>query len=209
MSTYPSIGEQVLCRPMPEGAYERYEARPVRTLEDFQKMVALRAAVFMAEQDCPYEEEFDGNDLCATHFLVFEGTRPVGTLRIRWFADFAKLERVVLLPSQRGRPALRVILAEAFELVTRKGYRLMTAQIQARLWPVWSRTFRCKLKENRPSFWFSDYEYLEIEIPLPKHPRSLTPDIDPFTMIRPEGEWDRLGVLDQSNERAPLPEVAA
>jgi len=209
MSNRPQTGERVLCRPMPDGAFDRYKARPVRSLEDYQKMVSIRAAVFMAEQACPYEEEFDGNDLCATHFLVFDGPHAVGTLRMRWFAGFAKLERVVLLRGQRGRPALQVILAEAFEYATRKGYRLMIAQIQARLWPVWSRTFRCRLAAGRSRFWFSDFEYIEIEIPLPEHPRALTPDSDPMAMIRPEGNWDAPGVLDASVARSEKPDVAA
>ncbi|HCX10824.1 MAG TPA: GNAT family N-acetyltransferase, partial [Hyphomonas sp.] len=59
-------------------------------------MSAIRSAVFLSEQDCPYEEEFDGNDFCATHLLLKAKGRPVGTLRIRWFAEFAKLERIAL-----------------------------------------------------------------------------------------------------------------
>lgn len=203
MAERPLIGEQVLCRPVPEGAYETYRAYPVRTLEDFNKMAAVRAAVFMSEQACPYEEEFDGNDLCATHFLLEKDGRPTGTLRIRWFAGFAKLERIALLPCDRGRPGLRVLLAEAFELVARKGYRRMIGQIQARLWPVWSRTFRCERMVGRAPFWFSDFEYTEINIPIPAHPAALRPQADPYLIIRPEGDWDRAGVLDISAARAP------
>ncbi|MCB9960820.1 MAG: N-acetyltransferase [Hyphomonas sp.] len=205
----PEIGPQALCRPIPEDAWQRYAARPVRTLEDFLMMASVRAAVFMAEQACPYEEEFDGNDLCATHFLLFDRGRPVGTLRIRWFAGFAKLERIAVLPGERGRLGLRVLLAEAFELVARKGYRRMIGQIQARLWPVWSRTFKCRLLPGRAPFWFSDYEYREIEIFVPEHPDALTFEADPYQIIRPEGVWDTPGVLDASAERAPGHEEAA
>ena len=35
----------------------------VRDLADFMKVVAIRSSVFLAEQDCPYDEEFDHNDL--------------------------------------------------------------------------------------------------------------------------------------------------
>ena len=35
----------------------------VRDLNDFMKVVAIRSSVFLAEQDCPYDEEFDNNDL--------------------------------------------------------------------------------------------------------------------------------------------------
>jgi len=206
----PEVGQAALQRAVPERAWDRYSARPVRTLDDFQMVAALRAAVFMSEQACPYEEEFDGNDLCATHFLLFDGRRPVGTLRVRWFADFAKLERIAILPSERGRmEGLRVLLAEMFELVARKGYRRMLGQIQARLWPVWSRTFRCRLLPGRAPFWFSDFEYREIEIFVPAHPRALPMETDPYTIIRPEGAWDTPGVLDASAGRAPGQEAAA
>jgi len=206
----PEVGQVALQRAVPDKAWDRYSARPVRTLDDFQMVAALRAAVFMSEQACPYEEEFDGNDLCATHFLLFDGRRPVGTLRVRWFADFAKLERIAILPSERGRmEGLRVLLAEMFELVARKGYRRMLGQIQARLWPVWSRTFRCRLLPGRAPFWFSDYEYREIEIFVPAHPRALPMESDPYTIIRPEGAWDTPGVLDASAGRAPGQEAAA
>jgi len=35
----------------------------VRDLNEYMKVVAIRASVFLAEQDCPYDEEFDNNDL--------------------------------------------------------------------------------------------------------------------------------------------------
>lgn len=207
--TRPRVGEAGLRKPIGEDAWSRYTARPVRTLDEFQMVAALRAAVFMSEQACPYEEEFDGNDLCATHFLLFDRGRPVGTLRVRWFANFAKLERIALLPSERGRMGLRVLLAEMFELVARKGYQRMLGQIQARLWPVWSRTFKCRLLPGRQPFWFSDYEYREIEIDVPDHPRALVMEADPYLIIRPEGAWDEPGVLDASATRAPGQDQAA
>src|SRR5580692_3110087 len=66
----------------------------VRSIEDFMRVVAVRSATFVAEQDCPYEEEFDGNDFSASHLLAYVGKEPVGCLRIRYFAGFAKLERL-------------------------------------------------------------------------------------------------------------------
>ena len=101
----PVVGMDGLRRPVPDEAWGRYSARPVRSLDELQMAAAIRAAVFMSEQACPYEEEYDGNDLCGTHFLLFDGGEPVGTLRVRWFADFAKLERIALLPRERGRIA--------------------------------------------------------------------------------------------------------
>jgi len=179
----------------------QFSAGPVRTLEEYQQAMTLRAAVYMAEQDCPYEEEYDGNDFSCTHFLVREGARPAGTCRVRWFADFAKIERSTIIPAYRGTPALRVLMAETCEVISRKGYRVALAQIQSRLWPVWSRVFRCRVVTGRPHFAFSDFDYCEMEIPIAPHPQALTIRADPLQIIRPEGDWDQPGVLDRSASR--------
>ncbi len=44
----------------------------------------------------PYEEEFDGNDFSSTHLLGYVGDEPAGCLRIRYFASFAKIERLAV-----------------------------------------------------------------------------------------------------------------
>jgi hypothetical protein len=69
----------------------------VRDLNDYMKVVAIRSSVFLAEQDCPYDEEFDHNDLSASHLIAYLRNEPVATLRIRWFASFAKIERVCVM----------------------------------------------------------------------------------------------------------------
>lgn len=199
---YPETGCQALRKPPEKERFSTVDVRPARSLDDLQKVFAIRAAVFMAEQNCPYDEEYDGNDLASLHLLACIGREPVGTLRLRWFADFGKIERVCILPAARARHIERVLLAHALEIASRKGYRLMIGQIQARLWPLWSRVLNCSLQADRGSFSFSDFDYLEIHIPVPPHPDALGPDSDPYVLIRPEGDWDRAGVLDESVERS-------
>ena len=46
------------------------------TPDAIQKVFALRAAVFMSEQNCPYEEEYDGNDYTGTHILGLVSGEP-------------------------------------------------------------------------------------------------------------------------------------
>ena len=50
--------------------------RLARDPNDLMTVTAIRSAVYLAEQDCPIEEEFDGNDLCAAHFLGYIGNEP-------------------------------------------------------------------------------------------------------------------------------------
>ncbi|MFN3314873.1 MAG: N-acetyltransferase, partial [Hyphomonas sp.] len=73
MKRYPSFGEQVLAKPLPAGALDQFSARPARTLEEYQQAMAIRAAVYIAEQDCPYEEEYDGNDFAGMHMVLYAG----------------------------------------------------------------------------------------------------------------------------------------
>ncbi len=73
----------------------------VRTHDDLAKVMSIRSAVYMAEQVCPYQEEFDGNDFAATHLLGYVGDEPAASIRIRCFADFAKVERLAVRHEHR------------------------------------------------------------------------------------------------------------
>jgi len=173
-----------------------------RTLDDLMQVMAIRSVVYLGEQLCPYEEEFDGNDFAgATHLIARVGREPVGVIRLRWFADFAKLERLTVSPSCRGGAAPRALLDAAFELAARKGYRRIMGHTQARLAPVLMRLGKVKLREGRPRFRFSDHEYVETIRELTPPEGAVTIDSDPLVLIRPEGAWDRSGVLDRSAER--------
>ena len=52
-------------------AQSRYTVSVVRTFDEMAQVQTVRSLVYMADQACPYDEEFDGNDLCgATHLLL-------------------------------------------------------------------------------------------------------------------------------------------
>jgi hypothetical protein len=101
------------------------------------------------------------------------------------------------------------MMAHCFEIGARKGYSTMLAHIQTRLLPLWSNTFECCVRRGRAEFSFSDFDYSEIEIPLPPHPSAITLDEDPYLLIRPEGAWDESGILDQSAKRTQSRDEAA
>ena len=210
MLTISPIGESGLAKPLDPDLIEQFPIEMVRTLDAFQKVVAVRSMVYMAEQDCPYEEEFDGNDLCASHVIAYSNGQPIAALRLRWFAGFGKIERVSILPAFRGSGVVKVMLAASLEIASRKGYRRMLAQIQARLWPLWSKTLNCRLMDDHPNFYFSDFEYCEMEISVSAHPDAIRLNSDPMKIIRPEGAWDTPGILEQSAQRGgDVREVAA
>jgi hypothetical protein len=79
-------------RPNPPAISVRFARDP----NDLMLVTAIPAAVFLAEQECPIEEEFDGNDLVAAHFIGFVGHEPAARLRVRFFGEFAKIERLTV-----------------------------------------------------------------------------------------------------------------
>ncbi len=180
--------------------------RVARTLEDLQKVMVVRALVYMNEQDCPYEEEYDGNDFAgATHFLCEFDGEPVGSLRLRFFNGFAKIERVALRPHARKGGGAHLLMGAAIETMRRKGYTKFLGQVQYGLLEYWQKKHGLIHREHRGVFTFSDRAYVEIEGRYDPHPDALTMESDPLVLDRPEGDWDRPGPLDKSARRGASP----
>ena len=175
--------------------------RVSRTIEDVMKVFAIRAATYMNEQACPYEEEFDGNDFCAAHIIGEIGGEPAGCIRIRFFGGFAKLERLAVRPEFRKSSLAFRLVRAAIDYVRQKGFTHIYGHARADLVPFWSR-FGFRPVLGRPAFTFSDVSYVEMEgaIAPAEHPIGL--GHSPYELIRPEGAWDRPGPLDRSAGRA-------
>ena len=179
---------------------KRTSIRIARTMNDLMMVASIRSAVYMAEQDCPYGEEFDGNDLVAAHFIGFVGNEPVACLRARFFANFAKVERLAVRHQYRKSTIAFRLVRECVTFLKRKGYRRIYGQAQDRLVDFWARFGAKPLGHNR-KLTFSDFSYTEMVLELDADPNAITIDSDPYVIIRPEGEWDQPGVLDRSATR--------
>jgi predicted GNAT family N-acyltransferase len=183
------------------GTNERcLSVKTVASIEDLMKVITIRAATYMGEQKCPYREEFDGNDFCAAHFLGFVGNEPAGCLRARFFAGFAKLERLAVRTEFRNtRLAFRLVRA-GIDFARKKGFKTVYGHAQQRLVPFWRR-FGGKPLENRRELIFSDFRYTEMRLDVPADPEAITIETDPYVILRPEGQWHRRGVLEDSSVR--------
>jgi ElaA protein len=72
------------------------------TLRELHDVLALRADVFVVEQDCPYLDP-DGEDPAAIHVLGTENGSLVGYARIHETPEGARIGRVVTARDVRGR----------------------------------------------------------------------------------------------------------
>jgi predicted GNAT family N-acyltransferase len=174
----------------------------VRSVDDLMQVFCVRSIVYMSEQTCPHDEEFDGNDLAgATHLIARRAGEPVGTVRLRWFSGFAKFERMCVRRECRGAGAAEALLRRACEIAARKGYRKVLVHAQEKRAPHWRKIAAMNVRRGRPRFSFSDVNYVEMELELPADGRAIDFDTRPMVLLRPEGAWDEPGVLDRSMRR--------
>ena len=75
------------------------------TTEELYKILALRAEVFVVEQNCPYQD-VDGKDLNSIHVLGYIKNQLVAYARILGqgisYQEYASIGRIVTSPSIRG-----------------------------------------------------------------------------------------------------------
>jgi predicted GNAT family N-acyltransferase len=187
-------------RPTGPATTRKASIKIARNMEDLMQVVAIRSAVFLTDQACPYEEEFDGNDFCSLHLIAMVGPEPAACLRARYFADFCKLERLAVRQDyRRSRIAFQIVQA-GIELARKKGFKRIYGHAQDRLVDFWAH-FGAKPIGDGRKLVFSDFSYTEMVIELEPHPDPITMGTDPYLIIRPEGDWEDRGVLDESAER--------
>jgi predicted GNAT family N-acyltransferase len=205
LHTYRRSSREIETGPSYDGYRGRAKDRELsvtvaRSFEDMMRVMSIRSAVYLAEQECPYDEEFDGNDFSATHLLGYVGDEPAGCLRIRYFAEFAKIERLAVRHEFRNtRLAFQVVRA-GIELCRAKGYQRLYGHSQKRLLGFWGR-FGFRPLEGAREFVFSDFDYVEIILNTTPHPHAVAIGVDPYVMIRPEGRWHLPGILERSAMR--------
>jgi len=85
----------------------------------------LRQQVFVIEQDCPYPD-LDGRDLEPTtrHVVLLDDEDVIGTLRVLDDGGWARIGRVVVAPSARGRGLAALMMDEAMGLCGDREVRL-------------------------------------------------------------------------------------
>jgi ElaA protein len=95
------------------------------------RLWALRSAVFVVEQDCPYLD-LDGRDLEPTtrHLWVEQDGVPVAVLRLLFDGDAVRIGRVATAPTARGRGLAAQLVGAAIELA---GERAVVLDAQSHL----------------------------------------------------------------------------
>ncbi|PAP78349.1 GNAT family N-acetyltransferase [Rubrivirga marina] len=110
--------------------------REAVTEADWQAVRAVRQRVFVEEQACPPEEEWDVHDapeargVAVHHLLAEHDGAPVGCARWRPVGDAVKLERFAVVPEARGTGLGRALVARALADARAAGHRRFVLHAQ-------------------------------------------------------------------------------
>jgi predicted GNAT family N-acyltransferase len=176
------------------------EVRIARGFDDLLMVYAVRSAVYIAEQECPFAEEFDGNDHCATHLIGFIEGEPAGCIRARFFHDFVKFERLAVLKKFRKSSLAFELCRSGMELARRKGFRRLYAHSREGLEGFYARFGATPMGSDR-KLSFSGFNYTEMVLEMEPSQDAITLDSGGYVILRPEGDWDRPGILETSAAR--------
>lgn len=100
---------------------------------------AIRATVFLTLPGRRFTEQYDANEFSCGHLLVYVGGEPAGTMRLRWFADFVRFERLAIREEFRSLKVFRALVDFAMRLCAAKGYRAVIGVSRAKGLPFWRR----------------------------------------------------------------------
>ena len=107
-----------------------YEQLSRQTLYE---ILALRAAIFVVEQNCPYQD-VDGKDIAAIHLMGYEKNQLVAYSRILpkgiAYKDYISIGRVVTATAVRGKGYGHDLVKKAIE-VAKKTYPKNAIKISA------------------------------------------------------------------------------
>ena len=113
------------------------EVTPVQSDDDWQTAREIRERVFIEEQECPPEEEWDGHDDSSRHVLGWVEGTAVATARWRAVpyvdAVVAKLERFAVLPDWRGQGYGTALVQSVLDDARQAGFDTFLVHAQAHL----------------------------------------------------------------------------
>ncbi len=103
----------------------------IRNKEELEKAFAIRRKVFVEEQNCPPELEWENEDE-SIHFLAELNGEPCGACRWRKTDQGYKLERFAVLKEYRGKRIGQALMAAALaDLPDDAHYIYLNAQLHA------------------------------------------------------------------------------
>jgi len=110
---------------------DELEVRVADTEREREDAFAVRHEVFVEEQGVDDTLEYDAHDETATHFVAYDGDKPIGAARLREYADgVGKVERVAVHASRRDTGVGRALMERLEQHAETVGFDTLTLHSQ-------------------------------------------------------------------------------
>ncbi len=171
------------------------EVNLVRTPDEYAMAMAIRAAVFLGEEDnITYADEFNGNDFVATHFLALVDGDPAGVIRVRWFNGFCMLERVGIRKRYRSYKVFSALARTSIEHIRQKGYKIIAGRARGETIKLWRRFAGT---QTGPEIHMHRGTLIPVLLDVPYRPEKGHMEVGPFgdpdyedLLVQEEGSWN-------------------
>ena len=136
------------------------EVREARSQEEVIAALELRERIFCGEQGVSFEADQDGRDPEATHIVAVDGEAVVGTCRLLFRGDVARLGRLAVEQERRGDGIAAAILREADRVSVEGGARTIALHAQTYAKDLYA---RAGYEERGPTFVEEGIEHVAME----------------------------------------------
>ena len=179
-----------------------YRIKVVRDFEDMAKVFAIRGSAYFSDSEHLYAKHFDGNDFSSTHLIGFVDGEPVATVRIRYFSDFTRIERLAVRPTHRKSRISFKLAKAAFAFCRDKGYKRLSGVAREELVPFWS-MLGFKIDASKAPIYIYGLPHFEMRLDYAETPNAVTAESHPLILLRPEGRWNQAGHHETINPTTP------
>lgn len=166
------------------------ELKIVATDEEYAQAMNVRRQVFVEEHSIPEHLEYDGNDHSSTHVLALDEGKPIGTMRIRYFNGFVKLERMCVLPKYRKTDVSEQIMRKGMLFAAEKGYDKAYGVCKKQLLNRWRRDGFVPIP-NVPPVEQNGMTLIPVCCPLPVVENPITMQSPAEVLNAREGDWSQ------------------
>ena len=105
----------------------------IKAITEIQDALDIRFEVFVEEQKVPAEEEIDEYDMTAIHIIMYQDSKPIGTLRLLESHDQYKIGRFAILKGFRGNGNGKALFQEGINKYESLGVKKIYIHAQSYL----------------------------------------------------------------------------
>ena len=136
------------------------EVREARSASEVTAALVLRERIFCGEQGVSFEADQDGRDPEATHIVAIEDGVVIGTCRLLFRGDVARLGRLAVERGRRGDGVAAAILREADRIASDAGAESIALHAQTYAQSLYE---RAGYEEYGPTFVEEGIQHVAME----------------------------------------------